>query len=489
MDETKNSEIKIGLEIHQQLDTNKLFCNCPSILRNDEPEFEISRRLHAVPGESGEVDIAVEYEVGKDLEFVYQGYDTTCLVELDESPPELINQEALKTALHIALLLNCEIFPITQIMRKTVVDGSNTSGFQRTVLIARNGWVDTEYGRVRIDNISLEEDAARIIGKENNKKFFRLDRLGIPLVEIGTAPDIKNAEQCKEVALYIGDILRSCNVKRGIGTIRQDINISIKNHPRVEIKGFQDVKMFVPVINNEIKRQEENLNNLKLKQKKLISQKLVGEVRNALDNGETGFLRPMPGAARMYPETDLPLLKITRELINEAKRTLPKLRQEIRKELSRTGLKEHEVKILLKQDKLEDFEFLLETINEPRFIFKILIEIPKEISAKENKPLSKIENILTIDVIESILNYVKNGKISKDNIKHVMEEIVKGKNFEEAVKIEKTDLNELETEIAKLVKEKPGLSINAYMGLVMEKFKGKISGKDASEILNKLISK
>ncbi len=482
-------EIKIGLEIHQQLDTNKLFCNCPSILRNEEPEFEISRRLHAVPGESGEVDVAVEYEVGKNLEFIYQGYDTTCLVELDESPPELINQEALKSSLHIALLLNCEILSFTQIMRKTVVDGSNTSGFQRTVLIASNGWVDTEHGRVRIDNISLEEDAARIIGKENNKKFFRLDRLGIPLVEIGTAPDIKNAEQCKEVALYIGDILRSCKVKRGIGTIRQDINISIKNHPRVEIKGFQDVKMFVPVINNEIKRQEENLNNLKLKPKKLISQKLVGEVRNALDNGETGFLRPMPGAARMYPETDLPLLKITRELINEAKRTLPKLRQEIRKELSRTGLKEHEVKILLKQDKLEDFEFLLEIINEPRFIFKILIEIPKEISAKENKPLSKIENILTIDVIESIINYVKNGKISKDNIKQTMEEIVKGKSFEEAVKIEKVDLNELETEIVKLVKEKPRLSINAYMGLVMERFKGKISGKEASEILKKLTSK
>ena len=203
-------EIKIGLEIHQQLDTNKLFCNCPSILRNEEPEFEISRRLHAVPGESGEVDVAVEYEVGKNLEFIYQGYDTTCLVELDESPPELINQEALKSSLHIALLLNCEILSFTQIMRKTVVDGSNTSGFQRTVLIASNGWVDTEHGRVRIDNISLEEDAARIIGKENNKKFFRLDRLGIPLVEIGTAPDIKNAEQCKEVALYIGDILRSC---------------------------------------------------------------------------------------------------------------------------------------------------------------------------------------------------------------------------------------------------------------------------------------
>lgn len=472
-------EIKIGLEIHQQLDTHKLFCNCQSILRNDEPKFQVRRKLHAVAGESGEIDIAASYEVSRDREFVYQGYDTTCLVELDESPPELINQEALQIALHIAILLNCEIIPITQIMRKTVVDGSNTSGFQRTLLIARNGWVDTEHGRVRIDNISLEEDAARIIGKENNKKFFRLDRLGIPLIEIGTAPDIKTAEQCKETALFIGDILRSCKVKRGIGTIRQDINISYKNHPRVEIKGFQDVRMFIPVINNEIKRQEENLINLK-------SGKLVGDVRNALANGNTEFLRPMPGSARMYPETDLPLLRISREIINEAKRTLPKLRQELRQELTRKGLREDEIRILLKRNKLEEFEILLKLIDEPRFIFKVLIEVLKEISAKEKKTIEEIEEILTIDVIESILNYVKTGKIQKDNVKHFMEEIVRGKSLEE-IEIEKIDLIDLESEIAELIKEKPGLSIGAYMGLIMSKFKGKISGKETSEILKKLI--
>ena len=256
-------------------------------------------------------------------------------------------------------------------MRKTVVDGSNTSGFQRTVLIARNGYIDSSSGRVKIDNISLEEDAARIVERkkdgEKNKGIvvFRLDRLGIPLIEIGTAPDIKTAEQCKETALLIGDILRSCKVKRGIGTIRQDINISYKKHARVEIKGFQDVRMFIPVINNEIKRQE---NNLK-------SGKLIGEVRNALSNGNTEFLRPMPGSARMYPETDLPLLRISREIINEAKRTLPKLRQELRKELTRKGLREDEIRILLKQNKLEEFEVLLKLVNEPRFIFKVLFAI------------------------------------------------------------------------------------------------------------------
>lgn len=295
-------QIRAGLEIHQQLDTHKLFCNCPSVLRTDEPEFIIHRKLHAVAGEGGQVDVAAEYEVSRDREFVYQGYDTTCLLELDEEPPYLINQEALQTALHVALLLNCEILSISQIMRKTVVDGSNTSGFQRTVLIARDGYIDTEDGRIRIDNVSLEEDAARIVDREDDegRAVFRLDRLGIPLVEIGTAPDIKSPEQAKEAALHIGDVLRSCKVKRGIGTIRQDVNVSIPGHPRVEIKGFQDVKMFIPTIHNEIERQKENVKNDKGKE----------EVRNALQDGKSEFLRPIPKSALsifIASSNDLPL--------------------------------------------------------------------------------------------------------------------------------------------------------------------------------------
>ena len=470
-------EIKAGLEIHQQLDTHKLFCNCPSVLRNDEPKFEVSRRLHAVAGESGEVDIAAKHEMEKDREFIYQGYDTTCLVELDEEPPHLINEEALEIVLHIAMLLNCKIMPISQIMRKTVVDGSNTSGFQRSVLIARNGYVETEKGKVRIGSVYLEEDAARIIGKEEGK--FRLDRLGIPLVEIQTEADIKSPEQAKEVALHIGDILRSCRVKRGIGTIRQDINISIKGHPRVEIKGFQDVKMFVPVIENEIKRQEENLKSGK--------GKLKGEVRNALPDGSTEFLRPMPGSARMYPETDLPLLRISREIINEAKRSLPKLRGEIRGELKKKGLSEDEIQILLKQGKLEEFESLLVLISDSKFIFKVLIEIPREIASHENKKMEDVEKILTLDIIESIVDKIRKKELDKSDVKHIMEEIVRGKSFDDAVKLEKVDLSEVESEVVKLVREKPGLSAGAYMGLIMQKFKGKVSGREVNEILRKLL--
>ncbi|GAJ06715.1 unnamed protein product, partial [marine sediment metagenome] len=155
-------KFKSGLEIHQQLDTHKLFCNCPSILRKDEPDFEVERKLHAVAGESGEVDVAAQYQAGLEKTFIYQRHkENSCLVELDEEPPHEINKEALKIALQVALLLNCKIQPITQIMRKTVIDGSNTSGFQRTVLIARDGYVETSQGRVGIDTICLEEDSAR----------------------------------------------------------------------------------------------------------------------------------------------------------------------------------------------------------------------------------------------------------------------------------------------------------------------------------------
>src|SRR3989338_6132727 len=470
-------KIKAGLEIHQQLDTNKLFCNCPAILRNDAPSIQVKRKLHAVAGETGEVDVAAKHEAARDKEFAYQGYDTTCLVELDEEPPHLINEEALEIALHVALLLNCEILPITQIMRKTVIDGSNTSGFQRTVLIARNGYIETEQGKIRIENVSLEEDAARIIGKENGQTLYRLDRLGIPLIEIGTAPDIKNPEKCKEVALYIGEILRSCKVKRGIGTIRQDINVSIEYHPRIEIKGFQDVKMFVPTIIKEIERQKQNLTS---------KNKLVGEVRNALPDGTTEFLRPMPGASRMYPETDLPLLIISRDIINEAKNSLPKLRQDIKEELKRKGLSEDQARLLLKKNLLWEFEAFLKTMNEPRFIYKVLIELPKEIQSKEKKDL---DSILTIDILDSIVHLVKKGTIMKENVKHIMEEVAKGKSLDELTSLKQLETSDVETEIAKIIKEKPGLSHAAYMGLVMQKFKGKIPGKDAADILNKLLNK
>ena len=476
------TELKSGLEIHQQLDTGKLFCDCPSILRQDKPDYEVERKLHVVAGESGEVDEAVLFEAAKGKKFVYQGYyDTCCLVELDEEPPHQINPEALKISLQIALLLNCEIIQNTQIMRKTVINGSNTSGFQRTVLIARNGYIETSFGNVSIDYVMLEEDSARPAssGEEEdpeleNSKTYKLDRLGIPLVEIATGPHMHSAEQIKEAALKIGEILRACKVRRGIGTIRQDLNISILGSERVEIKGFQDPKIMIKTVELEVKRQEECV-------KKKICKR---EVRKVNPDGTTSFLRPMPGAARMYPETDLPLLHISREMINEAKKTLPRLKHEIKAELMGEGLSEEMIKLILEENKISEYKELLQIYKNPNLIAKMLVLWPHEISSHEKIKIEDVEKKISIDIVESILNLVKSGKIDESQAKKIMLDIIGGKKIEDALKVEK--IGNLEDEILKIVKEKPGLSINAYMGLVMQKLRG-VSGKEVIEILRKIV--
>jgi len=183
----------------------------------------------------------------------------------------------------------------------------------------------------------------------------------------------------------------------------------------------------------------------------------------------------------------LPLLRISREMIDAAKKDLPKLRSEIRGELKQSGLSDEMIKLIGDGNKFEEFKALLNIINDPNFIAKILLLIPKEIASHEN--IKNIDEILTIDIIESIIQSIVEKKIEMSDVKHVMEEIAKGKSFEDAIKIQKVDLSEIEGEIAKIVKEKPGLSIGGYMGLVMSKFKGKVSGKDATDIINKLIKK
>jgi len=462
-------KFKAGLEIHQQLDSHKLFCECPSVLRKDKPTLVIRRKLHPVAGESGEVDVAALYQSSLNRVYEYQAYDTTCLVELDEEPPHMINQEALKIALQISLLLNCKIIPISQIMRKTVIDGSNTSGFQRTVLIARGGFVETSFGRVGIRYVYLEEDAARIVGEN----VFRLDRLGIPLVEIVTAPDAKNPIQLKETALKIGEILRSCKVKRGIGTIRQDVNISIMGGNRVEIKGMQDMDIFLKVIENEV-----------LRQKKLLDSgnPVRMETRTAQKDGSTKYTRPLPGAARMYPETDLPLLKISRDFINEVKKSLPKSKTEVRKELSEKGLSSEMIKLLFKQNKLEQFKELLKIVNKPNLVAKMILIYPKEISKHLKIDLDVVEKRLE-ERFSDVLQKMAEGKISESQIKPALESIVLGKEPE----FESVDLGEVEEKIQKLIKEKPGLSEKAYMGLIMKELRGKVSGKEVIEIIRRCL--
>ncbi|MBT3404943.1 Glu-tRNA(Gln) amidotransferase subunit GatE [archaeon] len=471
-------KFKSGLEIHQQLDTGKLFCNCPSVLRKGEPDFEVKRNLHAVAGESGEVDVAALYQTFLKKDFVYQGYDeNTCLVELDEEPPHEINKDALKIAVQIALLMNMKIFPITQIMRKTVIDGSNTSGFQRTAMIARDGFVETSFGKVKIEALFLEEDSARNLKREKTVEIYKLDRLGIPLVEVVTAPEIKNAEHAKEVALKIGEILRSCKVRRGIGTIRQDVNVSIRGENRVEIKGMQNMDTFVKGIENEILRQEELSD---------AGKPVENEVRNILPDAKTEFLRPLPGSSRMYPETDLPLLKISRDFINDAKKTLPKLRGELEGELKSRGLNEEMIKLLFKRRKVNEFKDLLSVYNQTDFLAKLILMFPKEIAKKEKLALEKVEEIFEDNYV-SILNALEKNKISEGDVKDVLVSLVKGEDFEKAIKIERVDVGDVEERIIKLINENPGLRPNAYMGLVMKEFGGKINGGEVMEIIGKYL--
>jgi Glu-tRNA(Gln) amidotransferase subunit E-like FAD-binding protein len=309
--------------------------------------------------------------------------------------------------------------------------------------------------------------------------YWNLDRLGIPLVEIATSPDIKSAEQAKEVAMYIGDVLRSCKVKRGIGTIRQDVNISILEGNRVEMKGVQDMRTFIKTIENEVLRQKELYDE---------GTPTQPEVRNALPDSSSEFLRPMPGADRMYPETDLPLLKLSRDFIGSLKKDLPKLRSESAGELRERGLSEEMVKLILGEDKIEELKSLAEIYSNLNFIAKMIVLFPKEIASKESKTLEEVEEQV-MDYYGDILRLLNKKKIVEGDVKDILINLVKGMDFKEAIKIEKVDNSEIEEEILKIIKEKPGLNANAYMGLVMAKFKGKINGKQAMDVINKLMNK
>jgi len=471
---------KAGLEIHQQLEGGKLFCKCPGYLRSDEPDFFVKRRLHAIAGESGEIDIAVAHEAAIDREFVYQGYnDTTCLIELDEEPPRLINQDALDEVIKIALLLNCEIYPIAQIMRKIVIDGSNTSGFQRTVLIGHDGFIETSFGKIPVESVALEEDSARTVSKDEKNAVYRLDRLGIPLIEIGTAPVMNNPGQIKEAALKIGEILRACKVKRGIGTIRQDINMSIKGHERVEIKGFQDPGMMIFTAEKEIERQKAEIEKGKKE----------GEVRGALENGETEFLRPLPGSQRMYPETDLPLLRISRDKINSLKKNLPKLRHEIRDVLKKKGLSDELINLVL-DGNLDEFETLLKVYpKDAQLVAKMTALWRAEFAAKSKKSIGEAKSILNERALEMILEKLRDGKIEEGDVKGIMSKILSGEKAEEALRVEKMGHDKLEEEIAKIVKEKPGLGIGGYMGLIIGKLGAGIDKRKAMEIIQRINKK
>ena len=601
--------LKVGLEIHQQLRTHKLFCSCPSELV-DYAGKEFVRRLRPTRSELGETDRAALQEAGKHRLFRYQSANT-CLVEADEEPPHDLNDEALDIALTVSRLLDAEVVREIHFMRKIVIDGSNTTGFQRTGLIAMHGSMDVDGREVRIPTICLEEDAARPVeGGKSGERVYRLDRLGIPLIEIATAPDIHTPEDARTAARMIGSFLRSTKrVKRGLGTIRQDINISIEGGARVEIKGVQQLDMIPSYVEREVGRQlrlievaeelgrrnasvERDVHDLtrlfeatgsKIVRKALgnggkvlgirlpgfggllgakegererrlgpefaqyaavagvkgifhsdelpaygITETEVAEVRRALDTGDkdafvlvagkertarnalemvlrraemafdgvpeetrdakgdgtTRYSRPLPGKARMYPETDVRPIYISKDMLESVR--IPELREHrVRRFVGEYGISEQDAMQIVDSEKDDLFESLSKEFGMPKVVLRVLVQILPEIGDIDRGAL------------RSAFEALNEGRFSKEGLEPVLRNLSKGMGIDEA--IEKAGLGmmseEEAMEIARalvsermdFVREKGQGAMGPLMGPFMARVRGKLDGKKASAILKKAI--
>jgi len=559
--------VKIGFEVHQQLATRKLFCPCPSEISDEKEEFTVYRKLRPTQSELGEVDRAAMEEFLKGKGFAYKvNSKNTCLVELDEEPPHEVNEEAVKIAVEIALMFNASVVDEIHFMRKLVIDGSNTSGFQRTAIVALDGFLETSEGRVRIPTICLEEEAARLVGSENEKTVvYNLDRLGIPLIEITTAPDINSSAQAREVALKIGEILRATKkVKRGIGTIRQDTNISLEGGKRVEIKGVQELNLIPKLIENEIKRQKEleevkkELEKRGVKEVKyevsgreirlkrfsgLVESRALGKelaeyakvkagvkeiafkdsdddavivipesedkqktidtilerARLAIDGvpeetrvargEETAYMRPLPGAARMYPETDILPHAVSRGLIKELSSRLAESYEEaIKRIAAKYNLSSELASQIVKEEHLETFEELAKTGAQASIVAKILLSTLKELK-KEGQKTEKIK----LEDLKAIFSSLAKKEISKESIPELLRSICEGKTAGEALKKgEKLSEKEIEKLVDALLEEKKDFialkkiqASTALMGVLMKELRGKADGITINRILTK----
>jgi glutamyl-tRNA(Gln) amidotransferase subunit E len=332
--------LKVGLEIHQQLATStKLFCGCPPELFKEEAEITFLRRLRPTQSELGQVDPAAYFEFQKGINVRYEAnHKTSCLVEMDEEPPHPLNMDAVETVLTAAVMMNAKPIDEVHVMRKTVIDGSNTTGFQRTCVIALDGWIKVGGKVIPIQHASLEEDAARKTGDEEGGKVirYRIDRLGIPLVEVATGPVINSPIEAQEVAFAIGRILRDTGrVMRGLGTIRQDLNVSIPNGALVEIKGVQELELISRVVEYEVQRQ---LNLLRiseeLKEKKISSESLSESfvdvtdvfkqtkckvILKALEKGQRVSAVKLPEFAGLLKRELIPNFRLGTELADRAR--------------------------------------------------------------------------------------------------------------------------------------------------------------------------
>ena len=620
--------VKVGLEIHQQLATNKkLFCNCTPI-ETEEYSLKFQRKLRAAKSELGEYDPAALFEKSKSKSIMYfANMESSCLVEQDEEPPHELDVDAKRISLIIASALKSEIFSEVYPMRKTVVDGSNTTGFQRTMLISQGGNFEVEGSMIGIQSICLEEDAAKILGDEGSVRKFGLERLGIPLVEIATEPFEASPQDVKKIALALGKILRSTKkVKRGLGSIRQDVNVSIKDGGVViEVKGVQQLDQLEKVVEYEAKRQygllkiskklqeiewshnenedrritteqfknckskiiqnaikknqeivtivfknmggmfgyspyegirlgkevaelvrffglggvfhsdelpdygveEKDIENLKeflkitdkdaflilaipseminvivdqiiLRVDHIRNNGIPIDTRLATLEGETKFLRPRPGSARMYPETDIPPILVTKNELETAENNIPKPWDESIVDLQKKyDLNEQLAEQIFDSQYIDLFEKIVEkTSVNPTFTASILCS---SITKLERDGLNS--KLLKNEEIAKAFEFLKSGKITKESIDIIFEDIMaeKSETIEEAIKntaIETIDEAKLEQIIEKITNENKGIiqnqkerAIGPLMGIAMKELRGKAPGEMINNLLLKNIKR
>ncbi len=616
-------DLKVGLEVHQQLETStKLFCACRPELFKEEPEITFIRRLRPTQSELGQIDPAAYFEFQKGVRILYEANtQTSCLVEMDEEPPHPINMEAVEIALTAALMLKAKPVDEIHVMRKTVIDGSNTTGFQRTCVVALNGEIKVGEKTIEIQHVSLEEDAARKMGEEGTIIRYRIDRLGIPLIEVATSPAITSPKEAGEVALAIGKILRATGrVKRGIGTIRQDLNVSIKRGALTEIKGVQELELIPLVVEYEVQRQlnlikiseelrkagakEDNLKEeifdvtevfkhtkckvlqkalekkhrvlaLKLpKFKGFLSFELmpgvrlgtemadrakfwgkVGgifhtdelpaygitegeleslkeavqageedavvfvadtlekaqdglkavlerakeaikgvpeETRAANPDGTTRYMRPRPGAARMYPETDIPPIRITQEYVKKILDSLPELpEQKLGRLIKQYNINQKLAGQIIDSEYAELFETIAAESNvSPTTIAVFLTETLKALR-REGVQTEKITEIQIREIFKSL----GSGQLTKEALPEVVTWLSKheGRSITEAVEslglkvLSKEELTKIVESVIDrnrdLIMKNGSKAFGPLMGIVMKEVRGKADVELVSNLI------
>ena len=615
----------VGLEIHQQLNSEKkLFCDCQAELFNEEPDFVFTRRLRPTQSELGQIDAAALFEFKKGIKILYEGTrPTSCLVEMDEEPPHDIDRESLKAALVVSLMLKANPVNEIHVMRKTVIDGSNTTGFQRTAVVALGGEVRMQRFTSPIQHISLEEDAARKISQKDSVLTYRLDRLCIPLVEVATAPLSCTPEEAEEVALRIGQILRaSGTAKRGLGTIRQDLNVSIREGNLVEIKGVQKLELVSSVIETEVQRQlnlleireelthrgveEEDLQDkpqditrlladtkcnvirAALQEKKRVfALKLSGfggifgrkltqstsfgrevadrvrfwgavggilhtdellaygitaeeakalnvalniekddaivlvaedlekccealeavreravealtgvpeETRAALDDGSTRYMRPRPGAARMYPETDVPPIQISQSFLEELRLKIPEPpEKKMRRLLHAYGLNRKLAGQVLNSRFNELFE---EIVKETKVSATVVAAFLTETFRALERDGVDVDGVSPQQIME-LFKLISAGRMAKEAASDVLVWLTEHPEgqVEEAVETLKLGMlpeREIEVLVDRLIGENRRFlnqrkedAFGRLMGLVMKQERGRVK----ADIVRKIVAK